>query len=239
MAAPLARVLVADGDAQMRRYLRAALTAHDFEVLEADNGQDAFDQAVAAKVDVVILDLDLPVLAGVDIITQIRQRSEVPIIVVTTSAREADKVSALDSGADDYLTKPFGMAELLARLRAALRHRLRNFGYQPVFRAGQLTVDLVRRQVLCEGREVKLTPREFAVLRVLVENAGRVVPHEKLLRDVWGEPHVENAEYLRLYIKQLRQKLEANPERPQYIITEPRVGYRIRDAERADCAGNS
>jgi two-component system KDP operon response regulator KdpE len=232
-------VLVADSDAQIRRYLRAALTANDFDVIEADNGQDALDQAVAAKADVVILELNLPIIGGIDVITQIRQRSEVPIIVVTASAREADKVAALDSGADDYLSKPFGMAELLARLRAALRHRLRHFGYQPVFRAGRLSVDLVRRHVVCEGRDIKLTPREFAVLRVLVENAGRVVPHEKLLRDVWGEPHIDNAEYLRLYIKQLRQKIEANPERPHYIITEPRVGYRIRDPGTADCTGTS
>lgn len=236
MAAPLARVLIADGDVQVRRYLRAGLTAHDFEVIEAQSGPDALVQASGSKPDVIILELALPGLRGLDVIGQIRQRSEVPIIVVSISAREADKVEALDAGADDYLTKPFGMAELLARLRAALRHRLRSSGAAPVFRAGRLVVDLVKRRVVCDGREVRLTPREFAVLRVLVENAGRVVPHRRLLRDVWGEPHVDNAEYLRLYIKQLRHKLESKPDVPQYIVTEPRVGYRLRKADPVDCA---
>lgn len=229
----VARILIVDNETQTRRYLRSGLTTHDFDVIEAHDGQEALLQLSISKPDIVVLDLDLPGVSGLDVIKQVRETSEIPIIVLTARSREADKIEALDSGADDYLTKPFGMGELLARIRTALRHRVQSTGTSPVFRVGDLTVDLVKRQVVRGGHEVKLTPREFAVLRVLVQNAGHVVTHHELLREVWGPTHLNDGQYLRLYVKQLRRKLEADPESPRYILTEPRVGYRLRDTEPA------
>jgi two-component system, OmpR family, KDP operon response regulator KdpE len=232
MSSSLARVLIVDGELQIRRFLRAGLTAHKFEVIEATNGAEALQSAIAQHPDLTLLELALPDFDGVDLIARLRSRPETAatlIIVLTARAGEADKIAALDAGADDYLTKPFGMGELLARIRAALRHRVRSQGGPPVFRFGDLTVDLVRREVRRGAAGVKLTPREFEVLRVLVLHAGQVVTHDQLLREVWGEMHVEDSQYLRLYVKQLRRKLEVRPEAPRYIVTEPRVGYRLRD----------
>jgi two-component system KDP operon response regulator KdpE len=229
MTGPLARVLVVDDESQIRRFLRTSLDAHGYEVIEAENGQDAIKRTTVEKPDVIVLDLGLPDLSGFDVLKRIREWSDVPIIVLTARNREPDKIEALDQGADDYLTKPFGMGELMARIRAALRHRVQSKGGQPVFKIGPISVDLVKRIVSREGEEVKLSPREYDLLKVLVQNAGRVVTHQQILREVWGPAHVEDTQYLRVYIGQLRHKLEARPEDPQYLITEPGVGYRLRE----------
>jgi two-component system KDP operon response regulator KdpE len=194
---------------------------------EAENGAGALALLKANPIDVLVLDLGLPDMSGFDIIRQLRERgSAVPIIVLSSRADEAGKVKALDSGADDYVTKPFGVDELLARIRAALRHRLQQRGEKPIFRSGDLSVDLVRRVVTVGGQEIKLSPREYELLRLLVAHAGKVLTHKFLLHDVWGGEG--DVQYLRIYIRSLRQKIEANPERPQHIITEQGVGYRLR-----------
>jgi two-component system KDP operon response regulator KdpE len=184
--------------------------------------------AVTAKPDVVILDLGLPDLDGVEVIKRLREWSKAPVVVLSARGDENAKVAALDQGADDYVTKPFGMNELLARLRAALRHRLQEQGAEPVFEQNGLKVDLARRQVTRAGREVKLSPREYDLLRQLVIHAGKVLTHQHLLREVWGPAHAHDTQYLRVYVGQLRQKLEADPTHPHFILTEPGVGYRLR-----------
>jgi two-component system KDP operon response regulator KdpE len=224
-----ARILIVDDEPQIRRFLRTSLDAHGFEVVEADNGKEAIRQATVEKPDVIVLDLGLPDMEGLEVIKRLREWSAVPIIVLTARNREPDKVEALDGGADDYLTKPFGMGELMARIRAALRHRLQSTGAAPVFRLGDIVVDLVKRVVTRGGDDVKLSPREYDVLRMLVQNAGRVVTHQQMLREVWGPAHVQDTQYLRVYVGQLRDKLEPQPDAPRYIVTEPGVGYRIRD----------
>jgi len=229
MTAPLARILVVDDEPQIRRFLRTSLDAHNYEVIEAVNGQEAIKRASTEKPEVIVLDLGLPDLDGLEVIKRIREWSAVPIIVLTARNREPDKIEALDQGADDYLTKPFGMGELMARIRTALRHRVQATGAEPVFKFGTVVVDLVKRIVTRDGDEVKLSPREYDLLRVLVQHAGRVLTHQQILREVWGPAHVEDTQYLRVYIGQLRQKLEANPEAPHYLITEPGVGYRLKE----------
>ncbi len=231
MTGPAARVLVVDDEAQIRRFLRTSLDAHGYEVIEAVNGQEALRRVSVDKPDVVVLDLGLPDLGGLEVMARVREWSDVPIIVLTARNREQDKIEALDGGADDYLTKPFGMGELMARIRAALRHRIKSTGAEPVFRLGPLVVDLVKRVVTRDGAELKLSPREYDLLRVLVQNAGRVVTHQQILREVWGPAHVEDTQYLRVYVGQLRQKLEPDPDQPRYLLTEPGVGYRLRDEE--------
>ena len=231
MTAPLARVLVVDDEPQIRRFLRTSLDAHGYEVVEAENGQGAIKRATVEKPDVIILDLGLPDMEGLDVIKRLREWSDVPVIVLTARNREPDKIEALDRGADDYLTKPFGMGELMARIRAALRHRLQSKGAAPVFKVGAITVDLVKRLVTRDGEEVKLSPREYDLLRVLVQNAGRVITHQQILKEVWGPAHVEDTPYLRVYVGQLRQKLEPDPDQPRYLVTEPGVGYRLREDE--------
>jgi two-component system KDP operon response regulator KdpE len=176
----------------------------------------------------VLLDLGLADMDGLEVIHRLREWSTIPIIVVSVRGQEAVKITALDSGADDYVTKPFGMGELLARIRAALRHRLQAEVDEPVFRSSGLSVDLVRRVVMVDSREVKLTPKEYDLLRVLVTHAGKVITHQQLLREVWGPASLDETHYLRVYIGQLRQKLEPDPARPWYILTEPGVGYRLR-----------
>ncbi len=178
--------------------------------------------------ELVLLDLGLPDMDGLEVIHRLREWSTVPIIVVSVRGQEAEKIEALDGGADDYVTKPFGMGELLARLRAALRHRLQAEVEEPVFRTGGLTVDLLRRVVTVDGQEVKLTPKEYDLLRLLVTHAGKVITHQQLLREVWGPGSVYETHYLRVYIGQLRQKLEPDPARPHYLLTESGVGYRLR-----------
>ena len=225
-AAP-ARVLVVDDEPAIRRFLRTSLDAQGFIVLEAPDAHSALAQLSRNAVDVLVLDLGLPDMDGIDVIRTLREQgSALPIIVLSSRSDEVAKVRALDLGADDYVTKPFGMDELLARLRAALRHRLQQQGERPIFRVGDLAVDLVRRMVTVRDQEVKLTPREYDLLRVLVAHAGKVLTHRFLLREVWGTE--TDVAYLRIYVRTLRQKIEADPDRPQLISTEQGVGYRLK-----------
>ena len=224
-AAPL-RVLIVDDEPPIRKLLRMGLTAQGYQVLEAPNGKAALE-LVAQRPDLVILDLGLPDVQGFDLLRTIRARNEqVPIVVLSRRGDEAAKVAALDLGADDYVTKPFGTEELLARMRAALRHQLQVHGERPVFHTGDLSVDLVRRIVKVGDKEVKLSPKEYELLRMLVQHAGKVLTHKFLLGELWDD--LTDAQYLRVYVRQLRQKIEANPERPQYILTETGIGYRLR-----------
>jgi len=225
------RVLIVDDEPQIRRLLRVSLTAHGYETIETALGQDAILRAAADHPDLVILDLGLPDIDGQEVITRLREWSDVPIIVLSVREREKDKVAALDSGADDYVAKPFGIDELLARIRAALRHRVQADVKEPVFQSGNVVVDLGRRRVSVGNREVRLTPREYDLLRVLVTHAGKVVTHRQLLRAVWGPGYATETQYLRVYVGQLREKLEADPSQPGLILTEPGVGYRLRDAD--------
>jgi two-component system KDP operon response regulator KdpE len=200
-------------------------------LIEASTGEQALTQTATEYPDLVILDLGLPDMDGQEVVRRLREWTDVPIIILSVRDREKDKVRAFDEGADDYVTKPFGMSELMARMRAALRHRLQSETKDPVFRAGDLLVDLARRAVIVAGREVKLTPKQYDLLRVLVAHAGKVLTHQQLLRQVWGPGYGEETQYLRVYIGQLRQKIEPDPARPSYILTEPGVGYRLRDAD--------
>jgi two-component system, OmpR family, KDP operon response regulator KdpE len=227
MARPLA-VLVVDDEPPIRRFLRTSLRAAEYAVVEAEDAAGARRALDAEKPDLVILDLGLPDKSGLDLIAEIRKHSAVPIIVLSARSDERSKVEALDRGADDYLSKPFGVAELMARLRAALRHAFQAQGENPVFVSGDLSVDLVRRQVARAGREVKLSPKEFELLRHLVTHAGKVVTHRQLLREVWGPAQAEEVQYLRVFIRGLRQKLEPDPTRPTHILTELGVGYRLQ-----------
>jgi two-component system KDP operon response regulator KdpE len=221
------RILVIDDEPPIRRLLRVGLGSQGYEVAEAPNGRAALDGLEREAFALAILDLGLPDIAGHTLLAQIRARwPDLPVIVLSSRDDEAGKVEALDLGADDYVTKPFGMNELLARMRTALRHQLAVGGERPVFRAGDLSVDLVRRIVRVGEREVKLSPKEYDVLRLLVHHAGKVLTHAHLLREVWG--HAADPQYLRVYVRQLRQKLEPEPERPRYILTETGVGYRMR-----------
>ena len=220
------RILVVDDEPPIRRLLRTALGAQGYRVEESEDGEAALDFLKRNPVDLVILDLGLPGLDGLDVVRQLRgQANAVPIIILSSRDDEAGKVAALDHGADDYVSKPFGMEELSARIRAALRHRLQQEGDKPVLRSGGLSVDLVRRIVTVAGAEVKLTPREYDLLRLLVTHAGKVLTHKMILRNVWGGE--TDVQYLRIYIRTLRQKLEADPEKPSLILTEQGVGYRL------------
>lgn len=224
------RVLVVDDEPQIRRFLRVSLGGQGYQVSEAVRGEEAITLTASVQPDVVILDLGLPDMDGLDVIRRIREWSQVPIVVLSVREREEEKVAALDNGADDYLTKPFGMAELLARIRAALRHQLQRETESPVYRVGGLMVDLEKRVIRVDDKEVRLSPKEYDLLRVLVTHAGKVLTHQQLLRQVWGPGYAGETHYLRIYIGQLRQKIEANPAQPHYIITEPGVGYRLSDS---------
>jgi len=221
-------VLVVDDEPPILRFLRTSLAAVGHRVVTAENAADALVLLVAEKPDVVILDLGLPDRSGFDVIAEIRKQSSVPIIVLSARSDERSKVQALDLGADDYIGKPFGIAELMARIRAALRHRFQAQGELPVFVSGDLSIDLVRRHVSRAGHEVKLSPKEFELLRHLVAHAGKVLTHRYLLREVWGPAHAEEVQYLRVFIRGLRQKLEDDPTRPKHILTELGVGYRLQ-----------
>lgn len=224
-AAPI-KVLVIDDEPPIRKLLRMGLSTQGYEILDASNGKIALEK-LAEEPALIILDLGLPDIQGHELLRTIRARNEgVPIVVLSSRGDEAGKVQALDLGADDYLTKPFGMDELLARLRAALRHQLQVQGERPVFRTGDLSVDLVRRIVKVGERDIKLSPKEYDLLRVLVQHAGKVLTHRFLLKALWDE--LTDAQYLRVYVRQLRQKIEADPERPQYVLTETGVGYRLK-----------
>ncbi len=221
------RILVVDDEPAIRRFLRTSLVAQGFVVAEAEDGTTALAEIGRHAVDVLVLDLGLPDMDGLDVIRKLREEgSALPIIVLSSRTDEAGKVKALDLGADDYVTKPFGVDELLARLRAALRHRLQQQGERPIFRVGDLAVDLVRRVVTVKDQEVKLTPREYDLLRTLIAHAGKVLTHRFLLREVWGSE--TDVAYLRIYVRTLRQKIEADPNQPQLILTEQGVGYRLR-----------
>ena len=225
-----ATILIVDDEPPIRRFLRTSLAAQDYAVIEAESGAQALREIEREEPDLVILDLGLPDMSGTDVIRAIRGASPMPIIVLSVRSDERGKVEALDLGADDYVTKPFGMEELVARIRTALRHRLQEKGETPVFVSGDLSVDLVRRIVKRGGLEVKLSPKEYDLLRLLVVNAGKVLTHRHLLAEVWGPAHTEDAQYLRVFIRSLRHKLESDPARPSLIVTEPGVGYRLTSA---------
>lgn len=220
------KILVIDDEPPIRKLLRMGLSTQGYEILDASNGKIALE-LLAQDPDLIILDLGLPDIPGYELLRLIRGRNDaVPIIVLSSRGDEAGKVQALDLGADDYITKPFGMDELLARMRAALRHQLQVQGERPVFRAGDLSVDLVRRIVKVGDKDVKLSPKEYDLLRVLVQHAGKVLTHRFLLSELWDE--LTDAQYLRVYVRQLRQKIEGDAEQPQYILTETGIGYRMR-----------
>src|SRR6266550_6748830 len=223
------KVLVIDDEPPIRKLLRMGLSTQGYEILEASNGKTALE-LLGQNPALIILDLGLPDIQGHELLRMIRGRDDgVPIVVLSSRGDEAGKVEALDLGADDYLTKPFGMDELLARLRAALRHQLQVQGERPVFRTGDLSVDLVRRIVKVGEKEIKLSPKEYELLRALVQHAGKVLTHKFLLGQLWDD--LTDAQYLRVYVRQLRQKIEADPERPHYILTETGIGYRLRAPE--------
>jgi len=222
------RVLVVDDEPPIRRFLHASLSAHNYTIYEAVNGQDALLQALNVRPDLIILDLSLPDFDGIEVTQRLREWTKIPIIILSVRGQEGDKIAALDAGADDYLTKPFGVGELLARMRTALRHALPS-STEPVFVLDELSVDLGRRLVTNAGKEVQLTPTEYDLLRVLVINAGKVLTHRQLLRQVWGAGYETEMHMLRVNISNLRRKIELEPARPKYIITEPGVGYRLKD----------
>jgi len=221
------RVLVVDDEAPIRRFQRAALAAHGYEVLEARSGQEALSAVTAQRPDLLILDLGLPDMEGLEVTRRLREWSNIPIIILSVREREADKVATLDAGADDYLTKPFGVGELLARMRVAMRRTVPATD-EPAFTTGELQVDLASRIVTVAGQEVQLTPTEYDLLRALVTHAGKVMTHRQLLRQVWGVAYEQETHILRVNISNLRRKIEADPTRPRYIHTEPGVGYRLR-----------
>lgn len=221
-------ILLVDDEPSIRRFLRVSLTGHGYTVTEAKNGLGAIDAMVSARPDLVILDMGLPDISGLDVVRQAREWSTVPILILSVRDREIDKVEALDAGADDYLTKPFGLAELLARIRSALRRSslIRDTG--TVFRCHDLTVDLTARSVMMGDKRIQLTPTEYELLKTLVQQAGRVLTHHQILTKVWGEQYAGDAHMLRVNVSNLRRKLEPDPVRPRYLITEPGVGYRFR-----------
>ena len=221
------RVLVVDDERAIRRFLRAALTAHGYAVFEASTGQEALTAVLGDRPDLIILDLGLPDLSGIEVTRQVREWSRIPIIVLSVREEETTKVAVLDVGADDYLTKPFGMAELMARIRVALRHADQP-AEEPIFEVGDLKVDRARRQVSVAGNAIVLTPTEYDLLRVLVQHAGKVLTHGQLLRQVWGTAYELETHLLQVNVSNLRRKIEPDPSRPRYVITEVGVGYRLR-----------
>ena len=229
--APL--LLLIEDEPQMRRFLRATLRAHDYQVVEAGTAREGLAQAAGRNPELILLDLGLPDLDGLEVVRTIRRSARTPVIVLSARGQEQDKVAALDLGADDYLTKPFGASELLARIRVALRRAALPPGgpAEPVFQTGELRVDLVRRQVFRGEEEAHLTPTEYRLLAALIRHAGRVSTHRQLLEEVWGANYADQSHYLRVYMAQLRHKLERDPTRPRLLTTEPGVGYRLRDGD--------
>jgi two-component system, OmpR family, KDP operon response regulator KdpE len=223
-------IVVIEDDPAIRLFLRTGLGAHGFKVFEADNGKQGIIEAGIRKPDLIILDLGLPDMDGVDVIKTIRAWSVMPVIILSARSGEQHKIDALDAGADDYLTKPFGLGELLARIRVALRHSVNSpeQGEEGVFTNGALKVDLLKRQVFVGEREIHLTPIQYRLLSVLIKNAGKVLTHQHLLKEVWGPSYSDNSHYLRIYMSQLRQKLEIDPAQPQYLLTESGIGYRLK-----------
>ena len=230
MTAPTIKILVVDDEAPIRRLLRVGLTTEGYVVREAADAADAVASLAEEKPDVIILDLGLPDVQGHDLLTGWRASGlELPVIILSSRTDETGIVQALEAGADDYVTKPFGVAELAARVRVALRHRLQQQGERPIFQVGDLSVDLVKRIVKAGGRDVSLSPKEYDILRLMVQHAGKVLTHQHILRQVWGGS--TDVQYLRVYVRQLRQKIELSPDQPQYILTETGVGYRLRAPE--------
>ncbi|MEN6497638.1 MAG: response regulator [Thermoguttaceae bacterium] len=220
------RILMIEDEQEIRRFLRVSLAAHGYRLVESSGGNDGVLQAASQPPDLIILDLGLPDIDGMEVIREVRQWSKVPIIILSARGQEHEKVSALDAGADDYLTKPFSVGELLARIRVAMRHATQPQG-EPVFVLDGLKVDLARRQVLLADQEVHLTPIEYRLLTTLIKYAGKVITHRQLLKEVWGPDSVFETQYLRVYMAQLRRKIEADPARPRFLLTEPGVGYRL------------
>jgi two-component system, OmpR family, KDP operon response regulator KdpE len=226
------KVLVVDDEPQIRRFLRASLQSHDYVVLEAENGKEAVRACTVQKPDLLILDLGLPDMDGLDVIKLVREWSEIPIIVLSIRSDDADKIEALDRGANDYVTKPFSMGELLARMRAALRlGRADTAEAGLVITAGDISIDLNKRLITLGGTPVKLSRKEYDLLKILASHPGKVITHQQLLQEVWGPAYVEETQYLRVYIGQLRQKLERDPAAPRWLITEPGVGYRLHTGQ--------
>lgn len=221
-----ARILIIEDELQIRKLLKVSLNAHGYDLEEAANGKDGVTRAATFKPDLLIIDLGLPDIDGKEVVKQIREWSETPIIILTARDQEQEKIEALDSGADDYMTKPFGVGELLARMRVCLR-RAATIEQQPVLVCGGLVVDLQQRRVTVEGDEVKLTPTEYEIIKMMMQHAGKVITHKQLLKAVWGNAYQQDTHYIRVYIGQLRRKIEQNPTQPRYIITESGVGYRL------------
>lgn len=228
MADRTARILVIDDEPQIRKFLRLGLEGHGYAVLEAASADAALRVAVAEQPELVVLDLGLPDREGFEVLSALREWSRVPVLVLSVRNREGEKVRAFDLGADDYVVKPFGMAELLARVKAALRRKIEDESAEPVFRVGGLEVDLGRRIVRVENVEVRLSPKQYRLLQILVSNAGKVVTHRQLLNDIWGAAHRDDIQYLRVFVRKLRRRIEADPARPRYLLTELGVGYRLR-----------
>ena len=223
-------ILLIEDEPQMRRFLRITLTTHGYRLVEAATAQEGLMQAATRNPDVVLLDLGLPDLDGLEVTRRLREWTQTPVIVISAREQEQDKVRALDAGADDYLTKPFSAGELLARIRVALRHaaRQRTGRQEPVFILHNLRVDLEQRRVFVSDQEVHLTPLEYKLLNLLIRNAGKVITHSQILKEVWGPAHANEVQYLRVYMTQLRHKLEADPSRPRFLMNEPGVGYRLK-----------
>jgi len=226
-------ILIIEDEPQIRKFLHVTLAGHGYRIIESDTGTDGLSQAFTRNPDLIVLDLGLPDLDGVTVIGRLREWSAAPVIVISARDREDDKIKALDAGADDYVTKPFGAGELLARMRVALRHRVMRLSgkNETIYEFGRLKIDLDRRQVFRHSAEVHLTPLEFKLLETLLHNADRVVTHRQLLEEVWGRPYISEIQYLRVYMKQLRHKLEDDPARPRYFINEPGAGYRFVTGE--------
>lgn len=220
-----AHVLIVDDEAQIRRFLRISLETNGYRVYEVENGQDAIARVAQSRPDLVILDMGLPDMDGLEVLKRLREWTNTPVIILSVRDADRDKIAALDTGADDYLTKPFSVEELLARIRVAQRHATPDA--EQIFTAGDVQVDLTRRLVTHKGEPVKLTPTEYALLRLLIQNAGKVLTHHQILKAVWGPEYIEETHYLRVYFAQLRQKLEDDPALPRLILTEPGVGYRL------------
>ena len=230
MSAPPVRILIVDDEPPIRKLLRVGLTTQGYTPIEATNGKTALERMADSAPDLVILDLGLPDIQGHELLRRWRDENNlVPVIILSSRTDEAGIVDALELGADDYVTKPFGVNELLARIRLAIRHRLQQQGEKPVFHTGELSVDLVRRIVKVGDEEKRLSPKEYDILRVMVQHAGKVLTHNYLLKQVWGDSY--DVQYLRVYVRQLRQKIEPNPEQPRYIKTETGVGYRLSEGD--------
>lgn len=221
------RILIVDDEPQLRKLLRVALEAEGDQILEAATAREGVAAAARDKPDAVVLDLGLPDADGHEVLKRVREFSDVPILVLSVRTAEDEKVAALDEGADDYVTKPFGMPELLARLRTALRHRQQASGVEPILRSGTLEIDFAQRRVKANGEEIRLTPKEYEFLKLLAQAGGRVLTHRMILEEIWGPAHIDDTQYLRVYVRQLRDKLGDDPANPRYILTEPGVGYRF------------